>query len=445
MVQFQDHEGRREFLVELLKAMFAAIPEQQLKEKPDPGRLVDASGLAQSVASGRSVIKDGDAWLLRGYEYLPQGPQGLSRLVGKEPFLFESPTLFPAATDLVLETRLDATFLPEFISRICEAVDRAPAAANILDEKLPNGESVRGLMAKSNLHLILGVDVSSWADKPIVPKPVDYFLRVEGGKELLPLLLPEMERNLGKPAVFGSRQGWELPMPAIGMQTKGVLLFDEAGTVVVASRNDYLKFVDTAAMKLASWKEYQAATDHFPQSGNFLLYTSPQVPGVLGWLVRQVAKESKEEGADYLIKATDYLPARTCSICIAHEPDGLALTAELPFAADMDIGTALPVLTATSTVFVGARAWKRGSDRATCAINVRNVQQAVRAYQNMNNLKPGDPIPWDKIFGEGKFISARPTCQPGTTYTFAKTIPAIGKLACTCSDPQHAPQVHDGW
>ena len=98
MVQFQDHEGRREFFIELLKAIFAAIPEQQLKEKPDPAGLVDASGLAQSAASGRSVIKDGDAWLLRGYEYLPQGPQGLSRLVGKEPFPFKSPALIPAAT-----------------------------------------------------------------------------------------------------------------------------------------------------------------------------------------------------------------------------------------------------------------------------------------------------------------------------------------------------------
>ena len=37
---------------------------------------------------------------------------------------------------------------------------------------------------------------------------------------------------------------------------------------------------------------------------------------------------------------------------------------------------AIPVL------FVGARAWKKGSDRAACIITQRNIQQAVRSYKN---------------------------------------------------------------
>ncbi|MCW1921748.1 hypothetical protein OKA05_04235 [Luteolibacter arcticus] len=443
MIQFQDHEGRRDIFIEVLKAVLAAVPDRQVQASINPAAMVDASGLAAAAASGRSVIKDDDAWLMRGYDYLPDGPQGLSRLVGKEPFPFQSPALIPAATDLVVETRLDASFLPELITRICTAAGNPAAAGQFLEVKAPTGYTVQGLMEKANLHVILAVDVSSWADKPVVPKPVDYFLRIDGGKDLLTMLLPEIEKALGKPSAIGTRKGWELPLPAIGMETKGLVLFDDAGTVTVASRSDYLKFVDTAAMKLAGWKEYQAATNHFPQGGNLLVYASPQVPVVLGWLIRQAAKQSKEEGAEFIVKATEYLQPRSYSLCVAHEKDGTAFTAELPFAAEMDLGSTLPVLTATSTLFVGARAWKKGSDRAACVINCRNVQQAVRAHQNMNELKPGTPIPWDQIFGN--HLDARPLCIPGATYTYAKGIPAIGKLACTCSDPDHAIPDHANW
>ena len=44
----------------------------------------------------------------------------------------------------------------------------------------------------------------------------------------------------------------------------------------------------------------------------------------------------------------------------------------------------LPIL------FIGARAWKDGSDRAACILTQRNIQQAVRSYQSMNNLAKGD-------------------------------------------------------
>ena len=33
-------------------------------------------------------------------------------------------------------------------------------------------------------------------------------------------------------------------------------------------------------------------------------------------------------------------------------------------------------------LFIGARAWKQGSDRAACILTQRNIQQAVRSYKN---------------------------------------------------------------
>ena len=46
----------------------------------------------------------------------------------------------------------------------------------------------------------------------------------------------------------------------------------------------------------------------------------------------------------------------------------------------------LVLLSLISILFIGARAWKKGSDRAANILNIRNVQQAVRAHVNVRGL-----------------------------------------------------------
>ena len=445
MLYFEDHEGRRELFVEILNAVLESLPEARAQGNVDTAALVDASGLTQAAASGRSVRKDGESWLMRGFTYYPDGPGGLTDLLGKESVPFESPGLLPAATDLLLETRLDATRVPALFLRIARACGQEATAQQALTEPLPVGGDMGSLLAKADLHLTVGIDVSSWNEKKPMLQPVDYFVQIGGGKDLLAVLLPEIEKALGSPTAVGKRQGWEVPLPAIGMDAKAVLVYDDAGTVVCASRMEYLESVDNAPMKLGAWKEFQDATDHFPKSGNFLLYTSPQLPSVLGWAIRQAANASGKEEASVIAKATSYLQPRSLAICVAREADGMALTAEMPFAAETNLGATLPVLTATSTLFVGARAWKKGSDRAACILNVRNIQQAIRGYQGMNSLNIGDPIPWDKIIGEGAFLKNWPICGAGGTYIYTKTVPAVGKLACECPVAEHAVPNHADW
>jgi hypothetical protein len=68
------------------------------------------------------------------------------------------------------------------------------------------------------------------------------------------------------------------------------------------------------------------------------------------------------------------------------------------------------------------------SERNVCLLNIRKVQQAVRANQNMNNLQIGEPIDWSKIIGPGHFIEKSPTCPAHGTYRYNKTAP-LGSLA----------------
>ncbi len=44
------------------------------------------------------------------------------------------------------------------------------------------------------------------------------------------------------------------------------------------------------------------------------------------------------------------------------------------------------LLALVSILFLGARAWIRGSQKAQCVLIQRNVQQGLRSYQNINRL-----------------------------------------------------------
>jgi type II secretory pathway pseudopilin PulG len=123
------------------------------------------------------------------------------------------------------------------------------------------------------------------------------------------------------------------------------------------------------------------------------------------------------------------------------------------------------LLTLVSILFIGSRAWKRGSDRSACVLTMRNVQVATRAYQNMYGYNQGgrpyaengtqDIIEHlhTKGYIETKlFQQARGTvpCPAGGSYScpVPDIFPASGKLFMTCSlsgTEDHAPSSHADW
>lgn len=59
----------------------------------------------------------------------------------------------------------------------------------------------------------------------------------------------------------------------------------------------------------------------------------------------------------------------------------------------------LVLLSLISILFIGAKAWKKGSDRAANVINIRNVQQAVRGHAAMNDIPQADASVTPNIVG----------------------------------------------
>jgi len=54
----------------------------------------------------------------------------------------------------------------------------------------------------------------------------------------------------------------------------------------------------------------------------------------------------------------------------------------------------LVLLSLITILFIGARAWKKGSDRSANIMNIRNCQQAMRGEQNMKQLSSTSPTPF---------------------------------------------------
>jgi prepilin-type N-terminal cleavage/methylation domain-containing protein len=116
----------------------------------------------------------------------------------------------------------------------------------------------------------------------------------------------------------------------------------------------------------------------------------------------------------------------------------------------------LVLLSLISILFVGARAWKKGSDRAGCILNIRNVQQAVRGHANMNNLNEGDALLSTVIYGTASDSSnaastvylKTPECPADGVYKPIETVPTTGALYITCAlapTAQHEPAEYATW
>ncbi len=93
----------------------------------------------------------------------------------------------------------------------------------------------------------------------------------------------------------------------------------------------------------------------------------------------------------------------------------------------------LVLLSLISILFIGARAWKKGSDRAANILNIRNVQQAVRAHANVRGLQTSDACPVSDIIGTGKYLNTVNPPITDITYGYGSTVPAMGDLYLTAT------------
>ena len=111
----------------------------------------------------------------------------------------------------------------------------------------------------------------------------------------------------------------------------------------------------------------------------------------------------------------------------------------------------LIMLTLVAILFIGANAWKNGSDRVLCILNLQSVQKGVRSYSNLTGRDPGETVPGlqSEVIGFGRFVETMPACPAQGSYTTTgDLIPPIGSLYLECSlsaSGAHEPLNPDEW
>ena len=111
----------------------------------------------------------------------------------------------------------------------------------------------------------------------------------------------------------------------------------------------------------------------------------------------------------------------------------------------------LVLLSLVAVLFVGANAWKHGSDRVLCILNLQAVQKGVRSYSNINGRNPGETVAGlqNEIIGLGRFVEVMPECPGHGAYTSGgDVIPALGTLYLECSlsaSGSHEPTNVEDW
>lgn len=115
----------------------------------------------------------------------------------------------------------------------------------------------------------------------------------------------------------------------------------------------------------------------------------------------------------------------------------------------------LVLLSLITILFIGARGWKRGSDRTLCIMNIRNVQKGVRSFSNMYGYSPGQSVTGlqSRIIGLGQFVEKTPACPASGNYTYGgtfgtDTVPPVGELYIDCdlgTLERHVPDDHGAW
>jgi type II secretory pathway pseudopilin PulG len=111
----------------------------------------------------------------------------------------------------------------------------------------------------------------------------------------------------------------------------------------------------------------------------------------------------------------------------------------------------LVLLILISVLFIGANAWKQGSDRTLCIMNLQNVQKGVRSFANLNGYAAGATVAGlqAQVIGMGRFVETMPECPGDGAYVSGgDVIPNIGTLYFNCSlsgSDRHEPLNADDW
>ncbi len=458
-------------LESLCKFFDGIISASNTSELPIPKefslrKILLKSGLNQITAKGESSREMPQYWHNRTFYATGGHRDGVLSILGGKGKPFVVGEYAPAGADLVFETELNLKQirdLAEFISGEFGG-EAQRNVSQALNQKLMGGAmSLADMLGKFDVRFSCALTLDnkhSWKTDGVELPYMDFVARLDHGVWLWNEYGKEVKKNLKVESykgvkIYSAPKDISSPMGKL----RPVLVVDEAKDQIwfAMSKASYLACLD-GKPKLGASASFQTATAGLSESGNMLGYISPECCSTLIGLVQKGIEENADRDVKQSISSV-LLPivkklneSSGYAITLANLDDGILITANAPFSTNVFSLTSAQVpvmMTLTSTLFIGAQAYKNAADRAACILNIRNIHQAVRVNMNIEDLQVGDPIHWEDIVGKGKFLETMPVCPlDGKRYILSKKYPPVGEAAAKCPNAQsknHKPQSTEGW
>ncbi len=481
-----------DFVDEFVVVPFLKEPMAEEGVDVDSRRLLDWSGLSGVTAMGGSSHSMGDVYEIRQVVVVDDMTKGIWQFMGEaRPSL--SANVFAGDVSIAMDMQSDLRKMRAWIDELKPMLGEEFSA--MLDESMNQGvgkktvgEILDGLDARLALGVVLHADkkvmIPLGEEEKLELPDVDIIICAEGLTENF----DELRSMISSQAMF---EKVELPNGMTGYAVKAeeippqlplenvrpVIAYDEANNrIFVCSRLSYLEETLSSAEKLKDEAEYRLAMEGLPSEVLSTLYFSKQAGGEIDNLLKRLGDNNEQtlEGvvAMALAETESEIPGFTSDKALemmnklgdwktkflgnawlsvsSRDENTIYSVTRMPInGRPLMLGgsgvTSLVAMSSVSTMFIGAKAWKEGADRANCILNIRNVQVAVRSWQNMNGKNIGDPIMMSELVGDGKFLQQMPVCPLGGEYTFSETIPEVGNTVLSCSEHDHAPSDTTGW
>ena len=283
-----DAEQAADFLLTLLRDLPGLVP-QRGAHRLNATTLVRILGLDGVRAIGLSSYETGSLYHNRSFIHHDGSREGLLKLFGAEPAIFDLVTIAPRDADLVWEQQLDARVLVDIVRSLGEL--GVGATPKELDKAL--GERVLGVdmtlgaildRLNTTVGLILAVDES----RPLrIPGEsfwfpyTDFLFRIDGLGELADAIAERADLD---PFITSERtERWVTLRPSIRLPPPwnayepSVVKEIATGRMYVVSSPAFLKKCLSTTGGVTESAGFIRAFEQLPMTGNGLTYLSPRM------------------------------------------------------------------------------------------------------------------------------------------------------------------------
>jgi len=465
-----DIDGDLDSICQILDGLTSNLDKKELNIPQNISfrKILKESGFGQITAKGQSSRRVDNHWHNRSYYAISGKRKGILSLLGDKSAPFVTPNYAPANADFVFETQLKLKQiydLAQFVAKSFGPEAEQEVKSNFEQQLMNSSMTLADMLGKFDIHFSMAITMDNQKTWKVTPNSdelptIDLIARFDNAH----WIWEQFGKDLEKAGELREENGLKyilapeaIPSP-MGKLRPLIVVDPSKDQIWFALSEDSFKASQTDNPKLKESASFQTAISGLPKEGNTLAYVSTKfctsVTDILQKTLAQEADPEWSETADSVITQISKALADNSSgyaFALAQQKKGILVVANSPISSKgSSLTSGLPLtLTATSTLFFAGRAYKKAADRAACILNIRNIQQAMRANMNLEAHEVGEKINWDDIIGTGKFLELEPRCPlHNQRYILSEKYPPTGKAAAKCPNAQsenHKPKSTVGW